>query len=214
MTRRPYLSPPQHTHTHTHTHSYPYSPQVMSQAAHYHHAARSLLFSAHPGGTSSPTSILLLSIYLFSSQRPLAANVVIEVTRTCQTENNCSFMKTISCTPHRHISYLHVLRPLRTYCSAATRLYNKIVALVSLIVTEVGLVQGPQLRQPLNFGALTTRQFSLPTCGPMRHEVRWMMARPIDCPTTLLTSSNFGTSGILGSSVAVGETRLEPKGHD
>ena len=156
----------------------------MSQAAHYHHAARSLLFSAHPGGTSSPTSILLLSIYLFSSQRPLAANVVIEVTRTCQTENNCSFMKTISCTPHRHISYLHVLRPLRTYCSAATRLYNKIVALVSLIVTEVGLVQGPQPRQPLNFGALTTRQFTLPTYGPMRREVRWMMARPIDCPTT------------------------------
>ena len=143
--------------------SFPYSLQIMSPVAHRYHAARSLLFSILPRGTFSPTEYL--AIYLFVTlQRPLSPR--LSSRSTGHVTRRIIACLTFSCAPPTPLCYLHVLRPLRTYRSVAIRLCNNIVAFVSLIVTEVGLVQGAQLRRPLDFGAVTTRQFSLPLADP------------------------------------------------
>jgi hypothetical protein len=78
---------------------YRYSLQAMSPAAQYYHAARSFLFSVLRVFQSR--RIPCLSIYLFPPTVLVAK--VVEVTRTCQTENNRLFIKTLCCTPHPYM---------------------------------------------------------------------------------------------------------------
>jgi len=106
------------------------------------------LFCSLFSGSSSPAEYLAY-LFICFLQRSLSP-------RSSRSHGHAK-RRIIACLSKRFVAhpiricYLHVLRPLRTYCSAATRLYNEIVALVSLIVTEVGLVQGGQTATATRF---------------------------------------------------------------
>ena len=167
-----------------------------------------VFFCSPPRAFQSHEYLAYLSIC--SPQRPLSPRLSSMLCGPVERKYLLVYPNVLLHTPsHRHICYLHVLRLLRTYSSAATRLFNEIVALVSLIVTEVGLVQGAQLRRVLDLGVVTTRQFSLPTCEPHDSGMSHCLSTAAFGP-----HQSLGYLGILGSSFAVGETRLEPRGHD
>lgn len=100
------------------------------------YAQPTLFLSVLFRGPSSPSYFLIAYLFICfpptaaCAQRSFPPRLSSRVTLSCHTENACLFVKTLYCTP---VSVYAIYTCYDSYeRSGATRLYNKLVALISL----------------------------------------------------------------------------------